>query len=95
MKELCGNIGEINNPPVFTREYKFGDLIEFDPVTYKAMQVIRDGEYTPTEIIAYKDRFADVKARLESDGYIVEGIEEGKLAITRKYRECDGYTHAV
>lgn len=95
VKELCGNIGEINNLPVFTREYKFGDVIEFDPVTYKAMQVIRDGGYTPTEIIGYRDRFADEKTKWEAEGYVVEGIEKGKVAITRKYRERDGYTHAV
>jgi CTP-dependent riboflavin kinase len=54
------------------------------------MQVIRDGGYMPTEIISYRNSFADEKARLEADGYVIEGIGEGRLAITRKYRERDG-----
>ena len=90
VKELADNIGEINNFPVFTSEYKFGDVIEFDPVTYRATRLIKDGGYTPTEIVEYSGRFAEAKAGWEASGYVVEGISEERLAVTKKYIEQNG-----
>jgi hypothetical protein len=90
VKELSDNTGEINNLPVFTREYKFGDVIEFDPITYKAMRLVRDGGYTPAKTIEYEGTFTDAKAKWEANGYVIEGIGHGKLAVTKKYTERDG-----
>jgi hypothetical protein len=87
VKELSDNTGEINNLPVYTRKYKFADVIEFDPVTCKALRVVRDGGYTPAETIEYNGRFADEKAKWEAKGYVVEGVGEGKLGVARKYTE--------
>ena len=85
VKELAENIGEINNLPVFISEYKFGDVIEFDPVTYRAMRVVKDDGYTPTEIVEYIGRSAEVKASWEAESYEVEAISRCKLAIASQY----------
>ena len=85
VKELAENIGEINNLPVFTSEYKFSDVIEFDLVTFKATRLIKNGGYTPTEIVEYSGSFAEDKAKWEASGYVVEAISRCKLAIASKY----------
>lgn len=90
VKELSDNTGEINNLPVFTRQYKFADVIEFDPMTHRAIRLVRDSGYTPTEIVEYKGRFRNAKAKWEAECYVVEGIGRGKLAVAKKCREEDG-----
>jgi hypothetical protein len=84
VEELSSNIGKIDNLPVFSQQYKYGDTIKFDPVTCKAICVIREGGYTPTEIVQYKGKFEDEKAKWESAGYIIEGWQPGVMAIAKK-----------
>jgi hypothetical protein len=84
IKELTGNTGEINNIPLYTKEYKFADIIEFDPQTHKVIRLLQDGGYTPAETVEYNGRFADEKAKWEAKGYVIEGIATGKLAVARK-----------
>jgi len=90
VKELSQNTGEINNLPVYTKEYKFGDIIEFDPQTSKAIRVVQHGGYTPTQIVKYEGQFADAKLKWEDEGYVIEGMGQGRLAVTKKCREQDG-----
>lgn len=90
VRELSCNTGEVNNLPVFAREYKFGDIIEFAPETSKAIRVIQHGGYAPTDVIEYAGEFADEKAKWEAEGYVVEGVCTGKLAVAKKYTEHDG-----
>ena len=89
VRELAENSGEINNLPVFTREYKFGDVIKFNPITGKVMWVVEDGGYIPTEIVEHSGSFADAKAKWEAKGYVVEGIGRERLAVAKKYTEQD------
>jgi hypothetical protein len=83
VKRVSANTGEINNLPFLSRKYKFGDIIEFDPKTNEAVQLVRDGGYSPTRIITYRCRFEDEKKRLETEGYIIEGICVGFVAVTK------------
>jgi len=87
VKELSANTGEINNLPVYTREYKFRDIIEFAPETNRAIRVVEDGGYTSTQIVRYEGRFKDEKAKWEAEGYVIEGMGRGRLAVTRTYME--------
>jgi hypothetical protein len=86
VKELSPNTGEIDNLPVFAREYKFRDIIEYDPGTSTAIRIVNDGGYTPTEIIRYSGKFQDEKVRREAEGYCIEGWQPGIMAITKR---CD------
>jgi hypothetical protein len=87
VKEFSPNRGEINNLPVYTKEYKFADIIEFDPETSRAVGVVQDGGYTAAEIIRYHGKFEDEKAKWEAKGYVIEGMGRGKLAIASKSTE--------
>jgi hypothetical protein len=84
VKELSENTGEINNVPIFTRKYKFGDIIEFDPETGEAVRVVQDGGYAPTGMVKYEGDFQAERKRWEAQGYIVEGWLPGVLGVTRK-----------
>lgn len=72
---------------MFSKEYKFGDIIEFDRETGEAIRVIEDGGYAPTQIVRYEGKFQDEKANWEGKGYEVEGMGKGILAVARKYTE--------
>ena len=95
VKQIANNIGEINNLSVFTSEYKFGDVVEFDPVTYRAMRLLNDGGYISTEMVEYSGSFTDAKAKWDAKGYLTEGISKGRLAVTKKCTEYDGCAHAI
>jgi hypothetical protein len=84
VKELSQNTGEINNLPIFTRKYKFGDIIEFNPESGEAIRLVHDGGYTPTETVKYEGDFQAERERREAQGYIVEGWSPGVLGMTRK-----------
>ena len=84
LRRLSRNTGEIDNIPFLTRDYKYKDVIEFNPLTLDAIKVISDGGYTPTEIIKYTDGFDNAKAEWEAKGYEIEGVMLGVLAVTKR-----------
>ncbi len=84
VKELSENTGEINNIPFFTKEYKFGDVIEFDLKSKEVKRLIQDGGYTPTEMVRYKGGFQAERRKWEACGYEVEGYSLGIMGVTRK-----------
>jgi hypothetical protein len=87
VKELSENTGEINNLPIFTRKYKFGDIIEFNSESGEAVRLVQDGGYTPTEMVKYERDFQAERERWETQGYIVEGWLPGVLGVTRRRAE--------
>lgn len=86
-KELTENTGEINNIPIFTREYKFTDVVEFDSESREVTKLLKDGGYTPTEMVRYEGDFQAEKRKWEAIGYEVEGYSPGIMGVTRKRLE--------
>jgi len=84
VKRLSKNTGEINNIPFLSQNYKYKDIIEFDPLTLDATRVVKDGGYTPTKIVEYKGNFMKVRAEWEAKGYEIEGVVPGILAVTKR-----------
>jgi len=84
VKELSDNTGEINNLPFFNSEYKFRDIVEFDPETGKVVKLIRDGGYTPTKLLKYNGDYQRERAKWEAKGYEVEGFQQGLMGVTRR-----------
>jgi hypothetical protein len=85
VEELSSDVGKIDNLPVFSNHYKFGDIIKFDPVTSKAIGIVQEGGCTPSEIVYYDGDYKDEKAKWEAEGYIVEGWQPGVMAVAKKH----------
>ncbi|PIU14100.1 MAG: hypothetical protein COT21_01155 [Hadesarchaea archaeon CG08_land_8_20_14_0_20_51_8] len=85
VRKVTHNIGEICNLPLFAENYKYKDLIEFDPETREALDVIKDGGYYPTELKRYKGTFSAAKTKWETKGYIVEGFAPGILGLSVRH----------
>jgi hypothetical protein len=88
-RKLSYNTAEIENLPVISLDYKYKDVIEFDPQTLNVTRIIRDGGYSSTEFIEYKGEFPKAKREWKAKGYQVEGLVPGILAVSRKHYETD------
>ena len=83
-KRVNDRIAEIRNLPSLATNFKYKDLVEFNPKTGAAKKVVFDGGYIKTQVFPYPGDFSNEKGYWESWGYIVEGVEEGIISVTRK-----------
>lgn len=86
VEESSATTGRINNLPVFSRQYKYSDVIEFDPESHHVLRILEDGGYMRTRLIIYKDDHATAREKWERKGYLVESLSEGLLGVTKKRR---------
>jgi len=80
---LTDRTAQIDNLPLASG-YKYKDVVEFDPETNRAIRTIQDGGYSPTQFVKYKGSFSRHRAKWEAKGYMVEGMMEGIMAVTKK-----------
>jgi hypothetical protein len=83
-RRINDGIAEIRNLPSLATNFKYKDLVEFNPKTGAAKKVVFDGGYIKTQVFPYPGDFSNEKGYWESWGYIVEGVEEGIISVTRK-----------
>ncbi|MEO0114026.1 MAG: DUF4265 domain-containing protein [candidate division WOR-3 bacterium] len=79
---LSENTGVINNIPIFTKRFKYGDVVEFDPETFEVKKLISDGGHATTKFVKYEGDPEPIIEKLKNDGYIVE-LWQGLLAVTK------------
>ncbi|MEO0092982.1 MAG: DUF4265 domain-containing protein [candidate division WOR-3 bacterium] len=79
---LSANTGEINNIPIFTKRFKYGDVVEYDSKTFEVKKLISNGGYTKTKFAKYEGDPEPTIEKLMDDGYIVE-LWQGLLAVTK------------
>jgi hypothetical protein len=84
VKELSENAGEIDSLPFFTWEYKFRDIVEFNPDTGGVVRLIQEGGYAPTEPVKYSGDYQRERAKWQVRGYEVEGFQQGLMGVTRR-----------
>lgn len=84
-RKLSKNTAQIDNLPLATG-YKYKDIVEFEPETNRAIGIIQDGGYAPTHFVRYKGSFSRHRATWEAKGYVVEGMTEGIMAVTRRHK---------
>jgi len=83
-RRINDRIAEIRSLPYLSSAFKYKDLVEFNPKTNEVGKVIFDGGYVKTQAYTYTGDFANEKGYWESWGYIVEGVKEGIMSVTRK-----------
>lgn len=82
LKLLSNTTGRIANIPIYTKKFKYDDVVEFDPKTMEVKRLIFDGGYTQTKFAKYEGNPETAIKELGDKGYIVE-LWQGHLAVAR------------
>ena len=83
VEKLSNGVGKIRNIPYFATQYKYGDIVKFDPETMIVQKVISDGGYTRTRFCKFTgDRQLENEYWFDK-GYIIEFISSNMIVVCR------------